>query len=256
MVSNFIIFSLIIVLLISIVVPVGLLIYFRKKYAISFKVVIVGVLTWLVFTQVLEKILHVVVLKTTQIMAFPLAFAIYGALAAGIFEEVGRYISFKLFLKGKTEWKDGIAFGIGHGGIEAVFIVLISNVQYIVFATMINAGTFQQLSGKLSEVALDQIKASLLQTTPVTATLGGIERISAIILHIFFSLLVLYGVKHNKKVYLFLAIFAHAFVDFLPGLYQAHIITNIFIVEALVMAFALVALMLIRKFKSQFTITN
>jgi len=253
MVSNFTIVGMAISLLISIGVPIGLLIYFRKKYHISFKVVIVGVLTWIIFSQILEKLLHITVLKTTHIMAYPLIFSIYGALAAGIFEEVGRYTSYKLFLKGKTEWKDGIAFGIGHGGIEAIFIGLMSNVQNIVFAIMINGGTLEQLRGKLPSATLVQLKSSLLQITPITATLPGVERIFAIIVHIFCSLLVLYGVKHNKKVYLFLAILVHAFIDFVPALYQTHVITNIFIAEALVMICALVALILIKKFKSQFT---
>ena len=253
MVSNYTISGMVISILISVLFPIGLLIYFRKKYIISYKVVGVGVLTWIVFSQILEKIMHVIVLRTTNIMAFPLIFTIYGALAAGIFEEVGRYISYKIFLKGKTEWKDGIAFGIGHGGIEAIFIGLISTLQYIVFSVMINSGTFATLSSKIPASSLSQIKSSLLQGTLMTASIGGIERVFAIILQIFFSLVVLYGVKHNKKVYLLIAILAHTFMDVFAGLYQVHVITNIFIVEAIVMSFAVVAIILIKKFKSQFS---
>lgn len=100
---------------------------------------------------------------------------------------------------------------------------------------MINLDTFEKLSGKLPAATLIQLKTRLLQATAITAILGGVERIFAIILHIFFSLLVLYGVKNNKKIYLSLAILAHSFVDFFPGLYQMHVITNILVVEALVM---------------------
>ena len=254
MVSNSTIFGMVIALLVSVGFPIGLMIYFRKKYAISIKAVVIGGLTWIVFSQILEKILHVIVLKTTQIMTFPIVFVLYGALAAGVFEEVGRYIFYKIFLKGKTEWKDGVAFGIGHGGIEAIFLGLILNIQYISFATMINLGTFVQLSGQLPAEAMDQLKASLLQMTPFTATLGGIERIFAIIGQICLSLIVLYGIKNNKKIYLLLAILAHAFIDILPGLYQVKIITNLFMVEVVLMAVAIVAFVLIKRFKSQFPI--
>ena len=81
MVNKITILGMIIAIFISIGFSIVLLIYFRKKYLIFFKVVIVRVLTWIIFSQVLEKIMHVTVLKTTKIIAYPLIFAIYGALA-------------------------------------------------------------------------------------------------------------------------------------------------------------------------------
>ena len=252
MVSNAAIFSMAIAIIISVGTPIGLLIYFRKKYRISYKAVIVGSLTWIIFSQVLEKLLHLAVLNSTQILAYPLIFAMYGALAAGVFEEVGRYIFYKLFLKGKTEWKDGVAFGIGHGGIEAIIIGLLMNLQLIVFALMINNGTFQLLRGKLPAAALEQLKSSVLLITPITATLGGFERLFAIVIQIFFSMLVLYGIKQNKKIYLLLAILAHTFVDISAGLYQAKIISNIYFIELSIMVMAVAAYLLIIKLKYLF----
>ena len=48
---------------------------------------------------------------------------LYGGLMAGVFEETGRYVSFKWFLKKETRIQDGLSYGIGHGGIEAMLIV-------------------------------------------------------------------------------------------------------------------------------------
>ncbi|HZW82395.1 MAG TPA: YhfC family intramembrane metalloprotease [Candidatus Deferrimicrobium sp.] len=252
MISNVSIIGMVFSLLVSVGFPIVLLVYSRKKFKISFKAVGVGIITWIVFSQILEKIFHVTVLKVTPIMTYPLIFAIYAALAAGVFEEVGRYISYKLFLKGKTEWKDGLAFGIGHGGIEALLIGLSLGIQNILFSTMINSGTFEQLTGKLPAETIDQITKALFQMTPLTATLSGFERVFAVISHIFFSLLVLYGIKINKKVYLLLAILAHALMDFFAALYQVRVITNILTVEALLLVFTIVACFSVNKFKSLF----
>ena len=50
----------------------------------------------------------------------------YGMLAvtAGLFEETARWIGFSLIRrkKGDLVWRDGLAFGLGHGGAEAVWI--------------------------------------------------------------------------------------------------------------------------------------
>ena len=210
--------------LISILVPVSLFIYSRKKYNISIKTVGIGILTFIVFSQILEKAMHVAVISNNLINTTTIAFAIYGALAAGIFEEVGRFISMKFVLKGKLEWKDGLAFGIGHGGIEAVLIGVVPNAQNLVLANLINGNGFNKLLNTATTPAakqsLEAVRSSLINTAPSLFAVGGIERIFAIIIHLAGSILVLYAVKNKKILYLFIAILGHALIDFFPALYQ------------------------------------
>ena len=45
-------------------------------------------------------------------------YALFLGFTAGLFEEVGRYLAFTTILKKRLDWKNAVAFGIGHGGIE------------------------------------------------------------------------------------------------------------------------------------------
>lgn len=50
------------------------------------------------------------------------AAGIFLGLIAGIFETAGRFIGLRFLLGRRQEWKNGIAYGIGHGGLEAVVL--------------------------------------------------------------------------------------------------------------------------------------
>lgn len=212
--------------LVALLTPILLLIYGRKKYKISMKAVGVGILTFIVFAQVLEQILHSVVIGKGLVKPGTIGLAIYGALAAGVFEEVGRYVFMKFLLKKNREWKDGFAFGIGHGGIEAILISVVASVQNIIFAIMVNNNTFGTLisavgSNPAAKQQMEALRSTLINTSPFMFALGGIERIFAISIHIAGSITVMYAIRSKKIIYLFVAILGHALVDFLPGLYQA-----------------------------------
>lgn len=154
---------------------------------------------------------------------------------AGIFEEVGRFIIMKFALKKFRRWKDGLAFGIGHGGIEAILLVGINSIVMLVFAFMINKGIFESLllNGQTAE-AFEPIKDQLTNGSVFLVLLGGIERISAIAIHLGLSILVLYAIRNRKVLYLIYAILIHALFDFPAALYQAGVIKNIYIVEAII----------------------
>jgi uncharacterized membrane protein YhfC len=242
--------------LISFLFPIVLLIYFRRKDKISFKVVGVGALTFIVFSQVLERIMHVFVIGN-NLLPNPIAFAIYGALAAGIFEEVGRFIFMKLLLKKYTAWKDGIAFGIGHGGIEAILIGVMANVQSIVYAMIINSGNFEQTllpqlgNNEAAKQSVLQLKDTLINTPALMFSLGGLERVFAVTLHIGFTMLVLYAVRYRKNIYLFIAILAHTIMDLFAAFYQVKML-SILQVELVLALFFIATIIFLFKFKVKF----
>src|SRR5699024_12503314 len=95
---------------------------------------------------VLEAILHQAVffvdIFTTNWLQNPLVYAIYASLAAGVFEEIGRFIGFRFLLKKFRSWKDGIAYGIGHGGIESMLVVGMIALSDIVLSFLIYFGVF------------------------------------------------------------------------------------------------------------------
>ena len=101
-----------------IVLPIGLWIYFTRKFALSWKLLLAGGLTF-----VASQILHIpLVLALRPIFGNVtlLVNAILLGLLAGVFEETARYILFKFILKGSRSWQQGIYVGLGHGGTEAI----------------------------------------------------------------------------------------------------------------------------------------
>src|SRR5699024_12008722 len=102
-----------------------------------------------VFAPVLQAILHQVVffvdILTTKCLQNPIVYVNYASLAAGVFEDIGRFIGFRFLLKKFRSWKDGIAYGIGHGGIESMLVVGMIASSNIVLAFLINFSIFDFL---------------------------------------------------------------------------------------------------------------
>ncbi|GAC91470.1 hypothetical protein KN10_1906 [Anoxybacillus flavithermus NBRC 109594] len=248
-------FGMSIQLLISLFVPLALIIYGRKKGWLSWKAFGVGLLIFILFSQVFEKILHFLVIDpsgtslkgTNNVWAF----VAYGALAAGIFEEIGRYVGFRFMLKNNRTYGDGLSFGLGHGGIEAVLIGAFSAVNMMVISHLVQTGDFEQVASSLPATQADMIQ-SMLNQSDWMYVLGGIERIFAIAIHVALSLLVLYGVRNGQFRYVVYAILIHALIDVVPALYQVKVISNIWVVESILALIAIASFVFIRRMSEKF----
>lgn len=206
----------------GIAVPVCLAVWLMRKYRARLSTILIGAGTFIVFALVLESIMHQLVLKGPNgpaIMGNTLLFAVYGGLAAGVFEETGRFLSMKFLLKKEPSTAlPGIAYGIGHGGAEMLIIFGITMISNLVVSALINAGLSGILFAKVPEDATAQLQAQLnqLQTVGAGTLLTGLwERISALVLHLGLSMLVWVAVrKGGKWLWLFPAAVAlHAIVD-------------------------------------------
>ena len=229
--------------------PIGLLIYLYVRERISFKAVGVGVLVFILFVMVLERLLHWYVLQvnppTSLLLKQPLWYALYGGLAAGIFEETGRYVGFRLLLPRLRRWKDGVAYGLGHGGIETLLFGALSGVQNLIYAFYINAGVLEsKLGAQMPPYIVGQIRMGLLGTPAYMFAIGGLERVFALLIQVGLSLVVLYGIKTRQIAFLFYAILIHALIDIPAALYQAQQF-NIWLVEGLAMVAAVLSFIFI-----------
>lgn len=200
--------------------PALLCFFLKKKYNASIPTFLLGCITWAFFALVLEGIFHRLILGSPIgliIQSKDIYYALYGGLAAGVFEETGRYLVGKrLFKNGASDDVNALMFGAGHGGIEAFYILVFGMVSNIAISFMINGGQAALLTQDQTPEYAEAVQASLdaLITTP--AYLYGvsiIERIAAMVLHMSFSVVVWFGVKNNKMVYYFLAVLMHAAVD-------------------------------------------
>lgn len=238
-----------IALAISLLLPIVLLIvWMRKKRGIKMSPFWAGAAVFVIFALFLEQILHYFVLiRPSALSEFVngnlWAFALYGALAAGVFEETGRFLAFKTVLRNKKEKENAITYGIGHGGIESILVVGISMIS-----SMVMILTIRSLGGVDAYVALvpensrDVVRASLealLFTPSYHFLLAGIERISTIIFHIALSVLVFSAACRDGKWYLYpLAIFIHMFLDIFAVLYQRGVLASLLAMEVIIAAVA------------------
>lgn len=239
-------------------VPLILLLIFKRKFNIKYKVFFSGMLTFFVFVQLLEGLAHTYFLvgneTTKNLFENPWLYMLYGGLMAGIFEEVGRFLMMKYTLNKYREWKDGLTFGLGHGFMEAILLVGINSVVMLAFSTIINNGTFDTLPmGEQSDAGLITIKDQLVNSPAYMQVLGGVERLSALALHMGLSILVMLGIRNKKTVYLLYAILIHAVFNFPAALYQKDVLENVFVVETIIAIMAVGAIVWIVKSKKLFS---
>lgn len=255
MVSGVSIFFMIASILAVMLLLAGLIIYYYKRDKISIFAIILGVLTFIIF-QILTRIPLLSLLQTQEwFISFSSNFAllwIFLGLTAGIFEEMGRFIMMKLFMRKKLSRANGIAFGIGHGGIEAILLFMLPMVNNLIISFAINAGTYStKIAPNLPLMQSIQIEKALISTAPIMFTLGGVERILAITIQIAFSVLVMHGVKTGKFRYVIYAILAHMAVNTPLGFLQRMGIGS-WGIEIFVAICALVGLVYIKKSKASF----
>ena len=207
--------------LVCVILPIILLFYYRKKGA-QVSPFFVGCAVLVLFALILESLMHQLVLKVLpvgeRIMGNTLLYALYGGLAAGVFEETGRFLAFRTVLKKKLDNdRNALMYGAGHGGIEAVLLLSATYVSYIALGIMLNMGQIDKLTAGLTGDMAQQMQV-LLSTvaamTPLTCLLAIVERCAAITIHISLSVLVWFAAKKPGKGWLYpLAILLHAAFD-------------------------------------------
>lgn len=245
--------------LLSIGFPVALIIWAMNKYRPGFIPVLVGILVFVV-TQVLIRFNLIGAFTTSQaglsfILANPILYIAILSLTAGLFEEGGRFLAYKVLMKNKREWRHGIAYGIGHGGIEAVILVSIPFIANIANSILINQGGLTLSALPAEMVSQLQVIAPVLINTPsLMFMIGGLERVFTIILHIALSLLVLYGVNRKKIGYLFLAMFAHGLGNFIAVYLMQYV--NVFVSEGFMLIVAILSTVYVVKMRKVFEVTN
>lgn len=216
--------------LLSILLPFIFILILRRRFKIQWIPILIGVGIFILFAMVLEQITHMLVLRPEVDGTIPLItdspwlYVLYGVLAAGIFEETGRLFAFLLMKRKYKVVDSAVSYGIGHGGIEAIIVVGLGMLNSIIIGIMINSG------GGIAE-NLPAGTAEILTDTPVYMyILSIIERVFAITVHIALSILVWIAVMKKAKWWLFpLAIVLHALTNTTAAMFQAGLLTNIWL---------------------------
>ena len=205
-------------LIVSIGLPITLGIVVYKKTHARISACFIGAGIFVVFALILEQILHAIILAVNPtLQSQTVLFGLYAALAAALFEETGRLVAMKFFMKKSLDKGDALMYGVGHGGVEAILLVGRTYVNNLIISIMINTGgiqlTMSQMEPALQETTYQQLQA-LWQTPAYHFYMAGVERISAIVLQICLSVLVYKCVKTGQKKFIAGAFLLHFIVDF------------------------------------------
>jgi len=210
------IFSCIFVIICSIILPIVITVIFCVRKKETWKPILFGALTFsffqvLIRVPLLQLVLPneawYILMSSTQ----PTLYALFLGGTAALFEEGGRFIVMSLFLKKHRSTLDGIAFGVGHGGIEAMLFVGIS--------------------------AIAMLLTSTFPSTPSSVFAGGVERLSTMVIQIGLSVMVMKTVREKNYWWLLLAFAIHTIIDFGAVLASGNL--TVWTIEAAIFAVAL-----------------
>lgn len=206
------------VLILTIAVPLGIMLFLARAGG-SWKDFLVGAATFIVFAMVLERIFHSLVLQSgagAAIQGNVWLYSLYGGMAAGIFEETGRFLAFRSVLRGREARITSLAYGIGHGGAEAFLIAGLTMASNLVLGLTYSHG------GSIPPEIVPAVE-SLLEIPPTMFLWSGFERLTAMALHMALSVLVFASVRTNRRWLYPAAILVHAAVDFAAVVSNAYL---------------------------------
>jgi uncharacterized membrane protein YhfC len=227
--------------------PVTLVVLLIRRPGVSWGLILAGVVAF-IGSQVVHVPLNLAIGllgggRGVALWPLPLM-ALVAGLSAGICEEGARYLVLRFWRREARSWVQGVAFGTGHGGVEAL------STAGLVLVTFVNMMTLRRmgletlgLSGEMLAQAQAQVEAywSMAWYLPL---LGGLERVFAIAIQIALSLLVVQSLARNNLAWLLAAVGAHALVDGVV-VYLGGVGWSPLALEGSVLVFALAALALI-----------
>ena len=209
--------------------------YARKQYKINFAVLGLGAVAFFASSQVLEKIVHLLVLHpqkdgTVPLMTGnPLLYVIYGICMAALFEETARLIFFKWLEKKRTlEDSDALAYGLGHGGLELLYLGMGSLISLLILFSLLESSN-PDLANLLPQNTLETVQS----LSGWQVYLLGVERVLALVMQIGLSFWVYQAIRQKKWIYLVAAYGLHALFDLAPSLSQVGWLSNPLLVEGL-----------------------
>lgn len=224
--------SLIITVFLMIAIPICFFIYWRRKHKEQTKIswLIAGAVGFLVSARVVELGVHYFcIIADNPVSRFingnTAAFVLYGITMAGVFEECGRYVILKYVMKKNRNRENAVLYGIGHGGIEVLAVLLPTMITCLAVAVLFSRGDTENalrtlnITEETAAAALPSVQAAAAFDYGMMA-MNNIERLFALLLHIGLTVIVYYGVVNARTAYLPLAILLHMLMDTFPALYQ------------------------------------
>ena len=218
----------------------------RGRMVLPGRNIAIGAGIFVLFALVLEGAMHWYVLlhnpaTAAWMKANTWGFMVYGAGVAALFEETGRWVAMRLFVRRVGDPGTAVSYGLGHGGAESILIGALGQTQAIVLSVLLNIGMLQKLI--TNHAVMEKIQTGLAHADFSLALLGGFERIWALLIQIFCSLLVWRAVSRKDARWFAAALAAHFSIDSVAAATQRGLI-SVYTTEAIVTAIGLLLLAL------------
>lgn len=246
----------------AIAYPIVLAIITHQRLRVSWRYFLYGALVFFVF-QIILRVPWVEVIGSVygkQIKASPVL--LWGWLTvlvvtAGLFEEVGRYVGYRLLMrKEEKTWSKAVMYGLGHGGIESILLVGLGGALTLVNLVVLSAINLNILPAAQRATVTQQLAAIAAQPGWLPL-LGAWERLWTVPVHVALSVLVLQVFRRGNIGWLWLAILGHIVVDgvtiaLAQGLVNSLGVVRIdLIVEGVVAIFGVIGIWIIWRLREQ-----
>lgn len=195
-------------------------------------------------------------------------YALLLGFTAGLFEVIGRFAVAKIMSKNLT-YTRSIAAGLGHGGIEAMVLIGVTYINNLLYAAMINSGTYDLMIEQTAAMGVDvsslyAAKDALINTAPYLFGLAGYERLLTMVCHVAMSLLVCYFVVKKQTLKgVVISLVLHTILDSAAGLisgmstpYMGEVIsqnTGYVLIYSFLTLMTVLSVVIIVKLKKSFT---
>ncbi len=237
--------------------PIALAILLIQRLGEKLKFVLYGAIIFLLF-QLLTRVPLVIIAGQLlgpilqESLALRWVWVALLALTAGLAEEIGRYIGYRWLMPNEARtWEQGVLYGVGHGGFEAVILVgFLGN-----FVSLINLLLLRYIDPALMGVTTEQQQLVVQQLTALAAQpwwfplLGAWERLWAIPFHVALSLLVLQVFWRSQQRWLWYAVALHTIVNFIAAGALPLLSVDMLWIEGLIALVGLGSLWMIRRFR-------
>ncbi len=241
--------------LFAILYPLVLVLVLRRRLGVGWRYVAFGALIFLLF-QLISRVPLVGV--ANQLLAPWLQASLvalvgwYGVLAitAGLFEEVGRYVGYRWLMRREEKtWEKAVMYGVGHGGLESAVLVglgIIGTLASLLVLASVNLATLPAAQ----QEAVSRQYAALAAQPGWFPLLALWERLWTLPVHIALSVVVVQVFLRGQQRWLWIAVLAHALLDFVVLVVQlplsGHPVAAGLLAEGVVAIFGVLALWTIR----------
>jgi len=232
-------------------VAIAFIIFARRKGG-PWRYLILGALVWVVTIIVkqllatsLEPMIYGALYVPGELWASgSVLFYIYVGVLTGITEVLLTWLLLRYTRLGRMPWAKVLAFGIGFGAVEAL---------YLGFSYLISIIPAIVSPGSVSETGLNNLQ---LFSSPLFSFPLIVERVNAILAHIFCSALLFYGVISGQARWLWISFTFKSLLDAVVGFayfWGTQTLPKLWTIEIVILLFGCVAWWGIWKIQQRYT---